>query len=106
MSELEVPIIPQPKARLKFIDMARSIAILLMLEGHFIEHMYKDFKPMVGLIREHGTSGNIFFDWFYFIKGFTAPMFFMVTGVVFVYLLARNKDAGFYQNPRVRKGFK
>ena len=25
-----------PKQRLKFIDLARSIAILLMLEGHFV----------------------------------------------------------------------
>lgn len=99
-------IIQKPKTRLKFIDMARSVAILLMLEGHFIEHTFKYFKPMVHAVREKGTSGWFIFDWFYFMKGFTAPLFFTVTGIVFVYLLARNKDAGYFRNPRVKKGFK
>ncbi|HIP31832.1 MAG TPA: DUF1624 domain-containing protein [Crocinitomicaceae bacterium] len=106
VEEQQIEIIAKPKVRLKFIDMARSLAILLMLEGHFIEHMFKDFKPMVALVRETGTSGYILFDWFYFIKGFTAPLFFTVTGVVFVYLLARNKEAGFRRNPRIKKGFR
>ncbi|MFT5779526.1 MAG: putative membrane protein [Crocinitomicaceae bacterium] len=106
MSGESAEIIPKSKVRLKFIDMGRSIAILLMLEGHFIEHTFKDFKVMAGAVREHGTSGNLAFDWFYFIKGFTAPIFFAVTGVIFVYLLARNKDAGYFRNPRVKKGFR
>ena len=106
MEEEQIEIIAKPKVRLKFIDMARSLAILLMLEGHFIEHTFKNFKPFVALIKETGTSGYIIFDWFYFIKGFTAPLFFTVTGVVFVYLLARNKDAGFRRNPRVHRGFR
>jgi len=105
METEQIEIIEKPKVRLKFIDMARSVAILLMLEGHFIELLFEDFKPMAQLCRETGTSGNLFFDWFYFIKGFTAPLFFTVTGIVFIYLLARNKDAGFRRNPRVRKGF-
>lgn len=100
-----IEIIPRPKARLKFIDMARSVAILLMLEGHFIEHTFKDFKSMALTVQTNGTSGNVLFDWFYFMKGFTAPLFFSVTGIVFVYLLARNKDAGYFRNPRVKKGF-
>lgn len=106
MSTESIEIIPKPKVRLRFIDMARSIAILLMLEGHFIEHTFAGFKPMVALVKANGTSGNVFFDWWYFMKGFTAPMFFSVTGVVFVYLLARNKEAGFWKIPRVKKGFK
>ncbi|MEJ6776884.1 MAG: heparan-alpha-glucosaminide N-acetyltransferase domain-containing protein [Crocinitomicaceae bacterium] len=106
MHEEQTEIIAKPKVRLKFIDMARSFAILLMLEGHFIEHTFKDFKPMIALVKEKGTSGYILFDWWYFMKGFTAPLFFVVTGVVFVYLLARNKEAGFAKNPRVQKGFR
>ena len=106
MSTESHEIVPKPKVRLRFIDMARSIAILLMLEGHFIEHTFASFKPMVALVKANGTSGNVFFDWWYFMKGFTAPMFFSVTGVVFVYLLARNKEAGFWKIPRVKKGFK
>lgn len=102
----EVVIKQKPKVRLKFIDMARSFAILLMLEGHFIEHTFKDFKPMIALVKANGTSGNVLFDWWYFMKGFTAPMFFTVTGLIFVYLLARNKEAGFWKIPRVKKGFK
>jgi uncharacterized membrane protein len=106
MTEEPVEIIAKPKVRLKFIDMARSIAILMMLEGHFIEHTFKNFKPMIAAVKENGTSGYIFFDWWYFMKGFTAPLFFTVTGLVFVYLLARNKDARFRRNPRVKKGFR
>ncbi len=103
--EEKIEIIEKPKFRLKFIDMARSFAILLMLEGHFIEHTFKNFKPLIAQIKETGSSGYFFFDWWYFLKGFTAPLFFTVTGVVFVYLLARNKEAGFRRNPRVHKGF-
>ena len=102
----EATIVPKPKARLKFIDMARSFAILLMLEGHFIEHTFKNFKPMIELVKQKGTSGYILFDWWYFMKGFTAPLFFTVTGLVFVYLLARNKEVGFRKIPRIKKGFK
>ncbi|MBU3661071.1 MAG: hypothetical protein FGM14_14440 [Flavobacteriales bacterium] len=29
--------VKEPKTRLQFIDMARSIAIILMLEGHFVD---------------------------------------------------------------------
>jgi uncharacterized membrane protein len=88
-----------PKARLKFIDMARSIAILLMLEGHFIGCTLANQDYF------HNTQNGIFNAW-NFVRGFTAPMFFTVTGVVFVYLLAMNKDAGFIKNNRVKKGFK
>ncbi len=106
MNEEEVEIIQKPKVRLKFIDMARSFAILLMLEGHFIEHTFQDFKPMIELVKQNGTSGYLLFDWWYFMKGFTAPLFFTVTGLVFVYLLARNKEAGYFRNPRVKRGFR
>lgn len=88
---------PAPRERLKFIDMARSIAILLMLEGHFIgltlNYSYRD------------NSDPFYFSW-NFVRGFTAPMFFTVTGVVFVYLLTNNMQAGFFRNKRVTKGFK
>lgn len=98
--------IPVKRERLLFIDMARSIAILLMLEGHFIEHSFNGFDTMVSAVKATGTSGNLFFDWWYFMKGFTAPMFFTVTGIVFVYLLSMNNESGFFKNRRVRKGFR
>jgi uncharacterized membrane protein len=96
MSEV-VEIKKAPRPRLMFIDMARSIAILLMLEGHFIgltlDNAYRDDE-------------NLLYMTWNFVRGFTAPMFFTVTGVVFVYLLTNNSAAGFFKNRRVTKGFK
>jgi len=88
--------------RLLFIDMARSIAILLMLEGHFIEVVFANFRPMVDTFKLNRTSGSLFFDAWYFIKGFTAPMFFTVTGIVFVFLLV--DDRKLRNNLRIKKG--
>jgi uncharacterized membrane protein len=99
---IEVPLAKKP--RLMFIDMARSIAILLMLEGHFIEIVFEDFNPMIDTFKQNRTSGSFIFDSWYFIKGFTAPMFFSVTGIVFVFLLIDEKK--FFENPRVKKGLR
>lgn len=86
-----------PQERLKFIDMARSIAILMMLEGHFtgsaLSDAYRD--------KEY----TIYSIW-HFIHGLTSPLFFMVTGVVFVYLLSKNTNEPYLKNERVHKGFK
>lgn len=83
--------------RLQFIDMARSIAIILMLEGHFVDDSLMDvFRDM---------NNPIFSTWL-FIRGFTAPIFLTVTGLVFVYLLLMKNDEPFFSNLRVKKGFK
>jgi len=99
-----LPLENKENKRLLFIDMARSIAILLMLEGHFIEVVFENFRPMVDTYKLNKTSGNIFFDCWYFIKGFTAPMFFTVTGIVFVFLLVNEKKLR--ENTRIKKGFR
>lgn len=68
-----------------------------MLEGHFIT-----------LTLDKSTFDNehpIYLIW-YFIKGFTAPMFFTVTGIIFVYLLCKNQNESFFKIARVKKGFK
>ncbi len=87
----------KPKTRLKFIDMARSIAILLMLEGHFVDDslalIYRD------------PDNPIYATWHY-IRGFTAPVFLTVTGLIFVYLLLKNREQSYFVNIRVKKGFK
>jgi len=80
--------------RLFFIDVTRSISILLMLEGHFIvmwlDQQFKDKD-----------------EWAYFvfasIRGNTAPLFLTITGVVFMYLLER-KGSDIYNSERVKKG--
>ena len=83
--------------RLQFIDLARSIAILLMLEGHFVDDSLKE------IYRDKGNS--IYATWL-FIRGFTAPIFLTVTGLVFVYLLLMKNQEPFFSNLRVKKGFK
>tara|TARA_R110000737_G_scaffold222262_2_gene237549 strand:+ start:2229 stop:3410 length:1182 start_codon:yes stop_codon:yes gene_type:complete len=96
MNEEKVEIVKAPRERLKFIDMARSIAILLMLEGHFIG---------LTLNSAYRNDDNVIYSAWNFVRGFTAPMFFTVTGVVFVYLLTNNVQAGYFKNKRVTKGF-
>lgn len=82
--------------RLIFIDTARSIAILMMLEGHFI---------VMSLANDFRKSDYLLYEMWRFTRGFTAPLFFTVSGLVFTYLLVR-KPKPFFQNERVRKGLK
>lgn len=87
----------KPKSRLIFIDMARSIAILLMLEGHFVDDSLMDIY--------RDPNNHIYTTWL-FIRGFTSPIFLTVTGIVFVYLLMGNNHLEYFKNIRVTKGFK
>ena len=87
----------KPKARLKFIDMARSIAILMMIEGHFTGAALSD---------EYRNSDFWLYSFWHNLHGLTSPLFFAVTGVVFVYLLSKSKDEPYFKNERVKKGFK
>nr|WP_294860307.1 acyltransferase [uncultured Fluviicola sp.] len=89
-----VPLAARP--RLKFIDMARSIAILMMLEGHFTGSALAD---------KYRDDSNWLFSFWHNLHGLTSPLFFCVTGVVFIYLLSRSTDEPFFQNERVKKGF-
>ena len=58
MSEIEP--VKQVKSRLQFIDMARSIAIILMLEGHFVDTtLGKQYRRPADLGR--------FADWNYIV---------------------------------------
>lgn len=84
-----------PATRLRFIDMARSIAILLMLEGHFID---------LALAPEWRQQGYWPYEIWLYIRGMAAPMFFTGTGLVFAYLLNCRHEEGFWQIVRVRKG--
>lgn len=91
-----VPEVAQPKPRLKFIDMARSIAILMMLEGHFTGAALSD---------SYRTYDYWLYQAWHMLHGLTSPLFFTVTGLIFVYLLTGSKqDIRFWDNIRVRKG--
>jgi uncharacterized membrane protein len=81
--------------RLRFIDMARAVAILLMLEGHFVD---------MTLAAEWRVAGHPVFETWNYIRGMTAPMFFTVTGLIFSYLLSGAPEPGFWKVKRVRRG--
>jgi len=82
--------------RLYFIDAMRAWAILMMLQGHFIDGL---LDPLY-----RDPSNLVYAVWKYF-RGITAPVFFTVSGFIFTYLLLRAPNQGKY-NPRLRKGIK
>ncbi|WP_297764696.1 heparan-alpha-glucosaminide N-acetyltransferase domain-containing protein, partial [uncultured Muriicola sp.] len=82
--------------RLHFIDAMRAWAILMMLQGHFVDGLLDPFF--------RDTSSSVYSLWLYF-RGITAPVFFTVSGFIFTYLLIRVPQLGF-DNPRIRKGIK
>ena len=84
-------------SRLQFIDMARSLAILLMLEGHFVG---------LTLSQEARDSTTALFHIWNYLRGLAAPLFFTVTGLVFTYLLLGSGEGPFFRLPRVRKGLR
>lgn len=96
MSE-SVATVPEKRPRLKFIDMSRSLAILLMLEGHFTG---------AALANEYRKDDYLLYKIWHNIHGLTSPLFFTVTGVIFVYLLSVNNTLPYFHNSRVKKGFK
>lgn len=82
--------------RLYFIDAIRAWAILMMLQGHFVDGL------LDGAFKDN--SNMAYTVWKYF-RGVTAPVFFTVSGFIFTYLLIKGKEIGF-NNPRVKKGIK
>ncbi|MEM7379734.1 MAG: acyltransferase family protein [Bacteroidota bacterium] len=83
-------------ARLYFIDAMRAWAILMMLQGHFIDGLLDT------VFRDPESS--VYTIWKYF-RGITAPVFFTVSGFIFTYLLIRVPEVGL-ENPRVKKGLR
>ena len=82
--------------RLYFIDAMRAWAILMMLQGHFVDGLLDPvFKD---------ATNTAYTTWRYF-RGITAPVFFTVSGFIFTYLLLRAPRQG-SDNPRIRKGLK
>lgn len=83
-------------ARLYFVDAMRAWAILMMLQGHFIDGL---LDP---IFRD---NDNLAFSIWKYFRGITAPVFFTVSGFIFTYLLVRGDKIGL-QNPRVQKGIR
>ena len=84
------------KSRLFFLDAIRAWAILMMLQGHFVDGLLDNaFRD---------NSNFLFNTWKYF-RGITAPVFFTVSGFIFTFLLIKSPQTG-WDNPRVKKGLK
>lgn len=84
------------RPRLHFIDALRAFAILMMLQGHFISGV---------LNPDTIDPTNVFYTFWLYCRGFTAPVFFTITGWVFTFLLLQNEEEG-WKNPRIKKGLK
>ena len=82
--------------RLYFIDAMRAWAILMMLQGHFIDGL---LDPV------YRDPSNLAYSVWKYFRGITAPVFFTVSGFIFTYLLLRAPKQG-KDNPRLRKGIK
>ena len=97
-------------SRVQFIDFGRSVAICMMLQGHFISMSYVDYDLYMAEIFKNGHSSNLLFNAWGFMRGLTAPLFFTISGTVFSFLLhlqLRKSDAvQFWQLRRVKKGIK
>lgn len=80
--------------RLFFIDAVRAFAILMMLQGHFIDALLE--------VRFRSNEYAAFTVWSYF-RGITAPTFFTISGLIFTYLLIKAKQKG-EEWFRIKKG--
>ena len=80
--------------RLYFIDAVRAFAILMMLQGHFIDTL---------LDPAYRIEGHPVYDVWSYFRGITAPTFFTISGLVFTYLLLRANAKG-NDRPRIKKG--
>lgn len=80
--------------RLYFIDAVRAFAIIMMLQGHFIDTL---------LAEEYHNSTHIVYQIWKYFRGITAPTFFTISGLIFTYLLMRSKKKG-NSLQRIKKG--
>jgi uncharacterized membrane protein len=80
--------------RLYFIDIIRAFAILMMLQGHFVDTL---------LATQYRDLNSIPFSVWSYFRGITAPTFFTISGLIFTYLLLKAKEKK-ETNLRMKKG--
>lgn len=80
--------------RVIYLDLLRLFAIIMMLQGHTIQVLLAD---------ECRDMESFIYSTWYFLRGFTAPVFMFTAGVVFTYLISRN-EFSLTSNPRIIKG--
>ena len=81
--------------RIYFIDIIRAFAILMMLQGHFIDTLLDNSY--------RNLNSEVFLLWS-FLRGITAPLFFTISGLIFTYLMLKANEKG-YGESRMKKGF-
>ncbi|HRF38137.1 MAG TPA: heparan-alpha-glucosaminide N-acetyltransferase domain-containing protein, partial [Saprospiraceae bacterium] len=96
MDHISSTAVTSPKIRLHFLDALRAFAILMMLQGHFVDTL---------LAPEYRDLNSPIFNAWTFMRGLTAPVFFTVTGIVFVFLLLK-ENKPLKEHVRVRKGIR
>ncbi|MEC8324240.1 MAG: heparan-alpha-glucosaminide N-acetyltransferase domain-containing protein, partial [Bacteroidota bacterium] len=69
--------------RIYFIDAIRAFAILMMLQGHFIDTLLA--------VEFRDTSYLAYNIWHYF-RGITAPTLFSISGLIFTYLMLKSNN--------------
>ncbi|WP_159024066.1 heparan-alpha-glucosaminide N-acetyltransferase domain-containing protein [Formosa sp. L2A11] len=82
--------------RLYFLDAVRAFAILMMLQGHFIDGL---LDPI------YKSNDNMIFNIWSDLRGNTAPLFFTITGLVVMFLL-KKAEAKHTENFRIKKSIK
>lgn len=85
-----------PSKRIYFLDALRAFAIVMMLQGHFISSI---------LDKNTVDVNDTFYRMWLYCRGFTAPIFFTITGWVFTFLLLKAPEQG-RKNSRIKKGFR
>ncbi|MEO0724110.1 MAG: acyltransferase family protein [Bacteroidota bacterium] len=97
LQTLDQTVAKAPKAgRIVFIDVLRAYAILMMLQGHFVDTLLAE--------QFRNPESTLYYVWS-FMRGMTAPIFFTVTGLVFVFLLLRD-GRPMRENTRMKKGIR
>ncbi len=96
MNQAVASVAPSSSKRLIFIDALRAYAILMMLQGHFVDTLLADAY--------RDLSSPVFAMWS-FMRGMTAPIFFTASGLIFVFLLLKD-GRPLKENLRVKKGIR
>ena len=99
---IEVPNLPEANPiqsatnRLFGLDVARLFAMLLMVQGHTLYCLLRD-----GVL----SSGVWYWNLWTFCRGFTAPVFLMVSGAVHIFANKRDEN-GIFPNSTAKKRIK
>lgn len=87
----------KPKSkRILFIDALRAYAILMMLQGHFIDTLLAD---------KYRNPESLLYSAWNFMRGMTAPIFFTSSGLIVVFLMLKD-GRPLKDNIRVKKGIR